>query len=118
MYPFTQYTLTMNNNRRVQHILADICPSMVELIEYYAGRGLNYILNSAGGQPCAVSKRIRNATAITLIRILELNVQTDEDIKKNIKYTYHLLSQTERRAVKSLVYKVILHMRFETHKRI
>ena len=118
MYPYTKYTVTMNNNCRPKRLLAEICPSMVDLLEYYADRGVNYILSAAGGTPCVVSQKIRNASANTLIRILESNAQTDADVKKCIKHTYSQLSQTERRAVKGIVSKVLLHMRFESHKTI
>jgi hypothetical protein len=118
MYPYTKYTVTMNNNCSPKRLLAEICPSMVDLLEYYADRGLNYIISAAGGTPCVVSQKIRNASANTLIRILESNAQTDADIEKKINYTFKELSQTERRAVKGIVSKVLLHMRFESHKTI
>ena len=118
MYPYTKYTVTMNINYRPKRLLAELCPSMVELLESYAELGLNYILSEAGGTPCAVTQRIRNASAIILIRILESNAQTDADIEKKINYTFKELSKTERRAVNSLVSKVLLHMRFESHKTI
>lgn len=118
MYPYTKYTVTMNNNCSPKRLLAEICPSMVDLLEYYADRGLNYILSAAGGTPCVVTQKIRNASANTLIRILESNAQTDADIEKKINYTFKELSKTERRAVKGIVSKVLLHMRFESHKTI
>lgn len=100
-------------NRHAPKLLAEAYPVIAELINEYADKGLNYILSVAGGAMRPVSNAVRIACATTL---LQMNIQSDAGIVKDIKY-FHL-SDVENIAAERIVSKVILHMMFESCKKV
>lgn len=100
-------------NRHAPKLLAEASPMMAYLINEYADKGFNYILSVAGGSMRPVSNAVRIACATTL---LHMNGQSDVGIVNGLKYIR--LSDIENIATERIVSKVILHMRFESYKKV
>ena len=107
----------MNINYRALDILVHECPIVKEHLKTNVNKGMGYLLNAAGGGPnWKVNANILHGGATTLLRIFYLNLQTDEEVYKELNRNYHYLTQEENIASKNLATKVLLSMRYESCK--